>query len=423
LRHLILVRYFAIVAQAFTIMAVDRGLGIPLPMPALASVIGCLLLFNLATSWRLQQSWPVTDPEVLGQVLADIAALTLLLYFSGGAANPFVGLFLVPVTIAAANLPWTYALPVALLAVACYSLLIFFHVPLADSPNGAQGPQLLVFATWANYVVSAALIAYFVLTVVAPLRQRLRTLAESKHSDLDHEYLLRVGAFAAGAVHEIRSPLSTLAVLVKELLLMRHDDRRSLRRNLRIMSAQIEACRRTLSDLVTCRQDALMNGGQSESVKKFLREVVDRWEMLRPGVKLVCRWAGTQPLPKIRTERSLGQAILNLLDNAADAAPEEEVEMNCSWSPGELKILIEDRGPGIPSALADRLGKRFFTTKRDKGTGIGLLLAKTAVQRAGGSLKLSNRPGGGARAEVVLPLEQAGAVGDSDRGARARARG
>jgi signal transduction histidine kinase len=51
------------------------------------------------------------------------------------------------------------------------------------------------------------------------------------------------------------------------------------------------------------------------------------------------------------------------------------------------------------------LGKPFFTTKHDRGTGLGLLLAKMAVDRACGSLKLSNRPGGGARAEVILPLE------------------
>lgn len=402
LRQLILLRNIAIVGQAITVIVVDRGFDIPLPMAALASVTGCLLLVNLATFWRMQQSWPVTDPEVLGQILVDIVALTLLLYFSGGATNPFVGLFLVPVTIAAANLPWGYTWPVALLTVACYSLLVFFYVPLPGSRDSAQDLQLLDFGVWANYVVSAALIAYLVLTIATRLRDQDRILAKAKERDLNEEYLVRVGSLAAGAAHEIRSPLSTMAVLVKELL--QHDDRVNLTQNLRIISDQIEACRRALSDMVAYRQDALMDSGQSASVKKFLREVLDRWQMLRPGVKLAFRSAGTQPPPKISTERSLSQAILNLLNNAADAAPEGEVEMNCSWDAGELKILIQDRGPGIPSELGDGLGERCLTTKRDNGTGIGLLLAKTAIQRAGGNLKLSNRPGGGACAEVVLPL-------------------
>ncbi len=403
LRQLILLRNIAIVGQALMVTVVDRAFGIPLPVAALASVTGCLLLVNLATFWRVQQSWPVTDPEVLGQILVDLVALTLLLYFSGGATNPFVGLFLLPVAIAAANLPCGYTWAVASLTVACYSLLVFFNVPLPGSPDGAQDLQLLALGMWANYVVSAALIAYLVLTIATRLHDQDRILAKAKERDLNEEYLVRVGSFAAGAAHEIRSPLSTMAVLVKELLLQ-HDDRVNLTQNLRIISDQIEACRRALSDIVAYRQDALMSSGQSTSVNAFLLEVLDRWRMLRPGVKPACRWAGTQPPPKMTTERSLGQAILNLLNNAADAAPEGEVEMNCSWDSGELKILIQDRGPGIPSELGDRLGERFLTTKRDNGTGIGLLLAKTAIRRAGGSLKLSNRPGGGACAEVVLPL-------------------
>jgi two-component system sensor histidine kinase RegB len=156
-----------------------------------------------------------------------------------------------------------------------------------------------------------------------------------------------------------------------------------------------------------------VNGGRSEAVDKFLREVVDKWRMLRPGVKLECQWRGTQPPPKISKGSGLGHAILSLLNNAADASP-EAVGMQCRWNPGELKILILDRGPGIPSELGDMLGKRFLTTKGDKGTGIGLLLAKTVIEGAGGSLELSNRPGGGARAEVLLPLEQARSADDSD---------
>jgi two-component system sensor histidine kinase RegB len=404
-RQLMLVRNIAIVGQAFVILAVDQGLAVPLPLATLASVTGFLVLFNLGTFWRLQQSWLASEPEVLGQILVDIGALSLLLYFSGGATNPFVGLFLVPLTIAAVSLPWSYTWPVALLTVACYSLLILFHVPLPGLHQSGADSRLLMTSMWVNYTTSAALIVYFVANISSLLRKNERNLAWPRQRDLNNEYLVRMGALAAGAAHELRSPLTTMAVLVDELRQQYDaDDRRNLAENLRIMSDQIEACRRILCDLVAYGQGALVIDTRIEPVDKFLHETVAKWQLLRPGIKLAFQWTGVQPAPKISTECGLGHAILNLLNNAADASP-QAVEMDCEWDTGELKILIQDRGPGIPSELGDMLGKPFFTTKRDKGTGLGLLLAKMAIDRASGSLKLSNRAAGGVRAEVILPLK------------------
>jgi two-component system sensor histidine kinase RegB len=404
LRQLMLVRNIAIAGQVVVVLVVAGCLRVPLPIAELASVTGFLVVFNLAALWRLKRPWAVTELEVLGQILVDVAAITALLYFSGGTTNPFAGLYLVPVTIAAASLRWSYALPVVALTLACYSLLVFVHVPMPIALVPHYDQQIRTLGTWVNYLVNACLIAYFVVTVANLLREQTRTLAEEAQRDINREYLARVGALAAGAAHEIRSPLSTMAVLVKELL-HQHDNRMQLTESLRIMSDQIEACRRTLTDLVTYRNQDATNGAPGRPVDAFLDEVVKRWRVFRPGVKLVCRWTRSGPLPEIRAERSLEHAIVNLLNNAADASP-DTVEFVCRWSPGALKILIQDRGPGFPAELGNALGEVYLTTKRGKGTGIGLLLAKTAIRRAGGTLMLSNRSGGGARAEVILPLPQ-----------------
>jgi len=404
-----LLRNVAIVGQTFAIALVHEFFAAPSPLAALVFVAGFLVLFNLATtSWRLRQPRPVTDVEVLAQVLVDVGALTALLYLSGGAANPFAGMFLMPLVIAAASLPWTHTLIVALLTAVSYSLLIFFHVPLPVPSHSTQ--QFLVLAMWANYLLCAGLIAYLVLTVAGRLREQNRRLAEIEQSTPAHKYLVRVGSLAAGAAHEIRSPLCTMAVLVEEML--QNDDRPATKQNLHIMSDQIELCRRTLSDLVTEGQPAPGHGSK-EPAETFVQDIVDRFRTFKPGIKLSFRWSGTRPSAMISTERDFGRGIVNLLNNAADASP-EAVEMICSSSSRELRIWIEDRGPGIPSELEDITGETFFTTKGDKGTGIGLLLARVAVARAGGSLKLSRRPGGGTRAEVVLPLDQ---PADADRAA------
>jgi two-component system, sensor histidine kinase RegB len=419
LRQLMLLRNVAVAGQAAAIVIVDRVLDIPLPIPRLAPVVACLALFNLATFWRLRRPRPVTELEVFGQILVDVGALTALLYGGGGAGNPFTGLLLVPVTIAAASLRWPYALSVVVLTLVCYSLLLFFHVPLAGGLTSGPDDGLRIIGMWVSYLVATGLIAYFVVTVSGLLRRQSQALAEEAQRDMTREYLVRVGALAAGAAHEIRSPLATMAVLVKELQ-HQYDDRMKLAESLRIMSDQIDACRRTLSDLVTYREpDAAAHGVPARPVDGFLDEIVKRWRLFRPGVRLACRWAGCRPAPAIHAERSLEHAIANLLNNAADASP-ESVELICRWSVGALKIVVQDRGPGFPAGLGEILGEMSVTTKCEKGIGIGLLLAKTAVRRAGGTLMLSNRSGGGARAEVILPLPRPRGAGVHEQQAPAR---
>jgi signal transduction histidine kinase len=90
----------------------------------------------------------------------------------------------------------------------------------------------------------------YLAVVVSLLYRHAGNLAEPTHGNLDHEQLVRVGALAAGAVHDLRSPLTTMAVLVDELRRPPEaDDRRTLAEDLRVMSDQIEACRRILSRL------------------------------------------------------------------------------------------------------------------------------------------------------------------------------
>ena len=239
--------------------------------------------------------------------------------------------------------------------------------------------------------------------IFAPLRKHARP-RQTAPEETDNEYLLRMGVLAAIAAHELRSPLTTMAVLVDELRRRPEDDHHRVAESLHIVSDQIEACREILAALTAQSRDELLNDRRIQPVDSFVLEMLARWRLLRPGVELELRCTGAQPAARVCTAGGLAQAILNLLDNAADASP-HAVEMEYACHPGRLRILVQDRGPGIPADLKDMLGKPFFTTKREKGMGIGLLLAKTVIDRAGGSLTLANRAGSGACAEVILPLE------------------
>jgi two-component system, sensor histidine kinase RegB len=111
---------------------------------------------------------------------------------------------------------------------------------------------------------------------------------------------------------------------------------------------------------------------------------------------------GLQASPRMRSDLALRSALLNLLNNAADASP-DEMDIHLRWDDTNITLEIHDHGSGLTPEVAARAGSAFFTTKQE-GRGLGLFLANATLERLGGSVRLTNREGGGATTEVILPL-------------------
>ena len=404
LRQLALFRTIAITGQIITVAYVSGVLEIPLPLAPLAGGIGFLALFNLATWFRLNFARPVSEGELFTQILVDVAVFTALLYFTGGASNPFAGMYVLHLIIAAAMLPWRSTWIVAAITGACYLLLMYFNVPLMHEYGGPVDHRLHIAGMAVNFLVTAGMIVYFVVKITSTLREHERLLLQAKESELNNARIVQLGAFAAGAAHELSTPLATMAVVVKELQGRSHR-RPELLDDLRVISDQIELCKSALSNLLASAGQTRMDSGGKLALDDFLKAVVEKCKSMRPNVALTCRCHGTVPVPEIVAEQSVRQAILNLLNNAADASP-DHVDVEGHWNEEELLIRICDKGNGIPAEAADKIGKVFFTTKPPgQGNGMGLVLTNAIISRFGGSVNLFNRPEEcGACTEVRLPL-------------------
>jgi two-component system sensor histidine kinase RegB len=114
------------------------------------------------------------------------------------------------------------------------------------------------------------------------------------------------------------------------------------------------------------------------------------------------RASGAQPAPQLRIDPALRAALLNLLNNAADASP-DEIDIEAHWDSGSFTLTIHDHGQGLTPEAAARAGSAFFTTK-EEGRGLGLFLANATVERMNGKVRLFNRESGGATTEITLPL-------------------
>lgn len=421
LRRLVGLRAIEVAGQVGAIALAVYGMGMVLPTAILLALTAGLALATLFTWWRSYQSWPVTDAELALHLLIDIGVLTGLLYFTGGSANPFVTLYLLPISIAAAILPAAYTWAVAGTTLLSYTFLLFIHLPFPQGSNNfallatlfprgvagehdAHGLQadfnLHVLGMWFNFALSAVLIAWFVARMAQSLRERDQRLAAAREAALRNEQLVALGTLAAGAAHELGTPLSSIAVIAAELE-RDHSHDSALVDDLRLLRTQTERCKAILTGL-----SARAGAATLLPCEDYLKNLMEQWQLLRPQIEISTHFAGINPAPGLTVERTLDQALLNLLNNAADVSP-QGIEFDGRWDETRLTLEIRDRGPGISTEVAAQAGTAFFTTKSPSGgLGIGLFLANATIERFGGTVKLFNREGGGACVRVTLPLAQ-----------------
>ncbi|MBI3771897.1 MAG: HAMP domain-containing histidine kinase [Gammaproteobacteria bacterium] len=403
LGRLVVYRHLALVAQGIAVPSAIYGLGLQLDAFPLLAIITVYGIYNGITWWRLRHGAVITEPQLFAQLLVDVAEMVALLYLTGGASNPFVWFFLVPLTLTAASLPAVYSWAMAAITSASYSLLLFYNVPLPHQHGGGDF-NLHVIGMWTGYLLSAALIAYFAVHMNNTLRQRDLALARAREQTLRDERLVALGTLAAGAAHEMGTPLATMAVVTRELK-RDYAHLPELTEQLDVVRSQIDRCKGILSSMAAAAGQNRADAGYQMSLDRYLADLIERWRQTRPKVEV--RYIACDVLaPTIIAEQTLSQSIINVLNNAADAS-EHDVEVTAQWDAQTLTLEICDRGPGLDSEAEARAGELLFTTKAPgEGHGIGLFLAQSTISRLGGSMRLCNREGGGACTRIELPLTQ-----------------
>lgn len=423
LRRLVALRSIAVAAQLITLAVVWKILKLELDWEPMLLTIATLAFINLFSWLRLhsprkgdaavypkpsvsplRSSSPVSNPEMFAQLSVDVIALTILLYYGGGSTNPFISLYLLPLVIAAATLPGRYTWSMAALTAACYSLLMVYYIPLPHiHHNEDDAFNIHVMGMWLGFVISAVVVAYFVVQMAQAVRSRDEMLARVREEILRNERIVALGTQAAGAAHEMGTPLSTMAVVIGEL---RHDaaaDQPALRDSLTILDEQVRVCKRILDKIMANAHDS--GAALPRSVEELMSEVLDEWQLLRPTAQYHYHGGPVQPIPRISVDVTLRAALMNLLNNAADASP-QAIEIRAGWDTANFTLEIRDQGAGLSEEAALKAGSAFFTTKKE-GHGLGLFLANATIERMGGTVRLFNREEGGAATVLTLPIAKA----------------
>jgi two-component system sensor histidine kinase RegB len=331
----------------------------------------------------------------------DSVLLTVLLMASGGPSNPFSVIYLVHVTLAAVLLPmrWTWFL----VGLSAGGFALLFAVSDGEShAHDTYGSHLQ--GMWIAYTLAAIVIAYFVGRLSFALREREQELAQVREHAMRNQRLAALTTLAAGAAHELNTPLSTVAVVAREIELKceRPESLSSLKEDARLIRSELERCRAILEQ---------MSAGAGTPVGEPKRQlsIGDLREMLAAqlgpdSVRLAVE-EDLAPESVVVTPHALTRALGNLIRNAIDAsAPGAEVRLRIEGDTDRVAFVVSDRGSGMSEEVLARAMEPFFSTKETgRGLGLGLFLVKSFADGLGGQFTLRSQLGTGTSARLEIP--------------------
>lgn len=403
---LVRLRWLALGGQVVALGCARFWFGIALPLIALGALMGAMAVSNLLLArWlRRKPESSLSDAVVGGMLVFDTVLLTLLLAFSGGPMNPFTVLYLVHITLAAVVLGGYWTLWVAALSVACFALLFVAPEGFADPHAHASLMAHHLQGMWAAFTLAATLIAYFVRrisTTIAKQRERIALLREGAARNAR---LASLTTLAAGAAHELGTPLGTIAVAAHELELelARRGDAELLC-DARLIQEEVERCHDILGKMGS-RVGVKDDNVRAIDDEELLGRLCARFDAQRAKRICVERTAGLPPIHAPVEE--LLHSLYALVKNALDASsPSETVRVRLAREAEAMCITVQDSGVGMPAAVLSRAGEPFFTTKDPgRGLGLGLFLTRAFAESQGGALALESSEGRGTLAVLKLPV-------------------
>ena len=401
LRWFTTVRWITVIAGAGAVFAGRDVLQAP---AAVAPAIAALIVFaisNVWLTWRAQQA-NTRDAQLIAPFLmcADVALLSWLLLRAGGVLNPASVFYLVEIVVAALvfGRRWTWI--VAGLAVAGYAAS--FLAPTDDLRSAQMmHPEIALHmrGMWLAFALTAVIIALLVTRLLSALERRDRALDVLRVRNEGAMRAASLATLAAGAAHELSTPLATIAVAARELERGLSDSSNEGRHDARLIRDEAARCRAILDDLSGAAGQPAGEPPQHTSLTRVLEDVKAR---LASGDRDRVRMTEAPDADVQWPVRPVGRALANVIQNALQAST-RDVQVTTTRSSDSLTIVVADEGPGMTPEQAARAGDPFFTTKAG-GTGLGLFVTRSTIEQLGGTFRLATEPDAGTTVTMTLPI-------------------
>ena len=415
---LVRVRWVTIICQSFTILFVSNILNFPIPQTACWLLIALSIAVNIFSKYTKTNTLRLSNNAAALHLTFDALHLSALLYFTGGLLNPFSFFLLAPVFISTTTLRLRETISLGLLVTISATVLVVYHDPLPMHPDQEMSfNNYYLIGIWASLMTCLVFMGFYAYRVTEESRNLAAALTATELVLAKEQHLSAIDGLAAAAAHELGTPLSTIAVVIKELN-REWGDHPQLGSDIELLNSQTNRCRDILGKLSSLDSES---GGPMAAVR--LTDLIN--EVVQPhrdfGIELeINRHASVleeKEIPLVKRLPGVLYGLGNILENAIDFA-RAKVDITIAWDEDAILIKIVDDGPGFREAVAARLGEPYVTSRASKpgrkkqqieggGLGLGIFIAKTLLERSGAKIDFSNLTGQhkGAIVTILWPTE------------------
>lgn len=393
---LVTARWAAIIGQTAAVFTAHFILNLNLP------ILPCLIWIAASVAVNIYAGLKDTKSNISGRRAAvylgfDIIQLSALLYWTGGLGNPFFILLLGPVAIGSTLLSLKDSVFLVLLSLVSVLLLAHFNIHLNLPASTANSPHsLFLMGGVIAFGITSAFAAFYGWRLANETRLSQQTRNAALETLSERRYLNALGAQAAAAAHELGSPLSTIAVIARELA-HQVDPASPLYPDIEIILSQMERCQKILQKF---GRAPLENTEGAIDFVSLLRRITGDFQY--ENLAVVADITPHLEIPLlVRADSALSHALGVYIQNAFQFA-KAKVAITCLITEGFLKITIADDGKGFAADFLDQAGKPFLQKRGDNHKGLGIYLAQNLLQEFDARIDYINNSG--AIVVIHIPL-------------------
>ncbi|RAP36845.1 hypothetical protein DID80_04870 [Candidatus Marinamargulisbacteria bacterium SCGC AAA071-K20] len=397
LRLLLVLRWIAIIGTLALVWVASRFFYMVIPIHLIFVTVGIMIAFNLLSFVFIKRSSFTERPVfIFLQLVFDILIFTSILFCTGGMMNPFTGLYLIQIILAAILLPPVYCWVTVVLTGAGYLFISGNHIPMHYAHHG-HSSDLHYQGMIVSYLISAVLVAYFVVKMSNNIRKRDLTIQQMTNQMKENALVSEFGLVAANTAHELGTPLSTIHLNLDDII----QDHPKFDKDQRIekIRSQIRRCKHIITDtLSNFRQHTKDDAPQD--LGAFIEKLVEKSKQYYPGVKVTVDKKLDQSA-EISSSKLIEQSITTIIENSANASP-GDVDVLIFSKDEHLCFCIQDKGNGVSDEVINNISN-LEVPFSSSTMGMGLKLANFMIKRLKGTLTFEVE--NGTKADIRIPFE------------------